>query len=93
VLVQSALILFWTRLGSLPALEHESPARYGRPCSGCLQRTVHWESGDRVHFYHPQLTLLLGSEKFHLLLDLEPPRPAEDEVTTALRLLARLLAA
>jgi len=153
VLVQSALILFWTRLGSLHALEtvkkarfwkrwlgremssvdtlgrvyaglkveglrkglhhvytrlkrnkalpgmrgwdvavldgHESHASYRRHCSGCLRRTVHRESGDRVQFYHRQVTLMLVSEKFHLRLDLEPQRPGEDEVTTALRLLER----
>ncbi len=155
VLVQSALILFWTRLGSLHALEtvkqahfwkrwlgremssvdtlgrvyadlrveglrkglhhvytrlkrnkalpgmrgwdvaaldgHESHASYRRHCAGCLKRTVHLESGDRVQFYHRQVTLLLVSEKIHLLLDLEPQRPGEDEVTTALRLLGRVL--
>ena len=157
VLVQSALILFWTRLGSLNALEtvnkasfwkhwlgremssvdtlgrvyaglrveglrkglhhvyarlkrnkalpgmrgwdvavldgHESHAGYRRHCSGCLRRTVHLESGDRVQFYHRQVTLMLVSEKLHLLLDLEPQRPGEDEVATALRLLGRVLAA
>jgi hypothetical protein len=155
--VQSALILFWTRLGSLHALEtlkearfwkhwlgremssvdtvgrvysgleveglrkglhrvytrlkrnkvlaarrgwdlavlddHESHASYRRHCSGCLRRTVHLEGGDRVQFYHRQVTLMLVSEKFHLLLDLEAQRPGEDEVTTALRLLRRVLAA
>ena len=157
VLVQSALILFWTRLGSLNALEtvkrasfwkqwlgremssvdtlgrvyaglrveglrkglhhvytrlkrnkalpgirgwdvavldgHESHASYRRHCSGCLRRTVHLESGDRVQFYHRQVTLMLVSEKLHLLLDLEPQRAGEDEVATALRLLGRVLAA
>jgi len=157
VLVQSALILFWTRLGSLHALEtvqkarfwkrwlgrelssvdtlgrvytdlrveglrkglhhvytrlkrnkalpgirgwdvaaldgHESHARYRRHCSGCLRRTVHRESGDQVQFYHRQVTLMLVGEKFHLLLDLEPQRPGEDEVATALRLLERVLSA
>ena len=157
VLVQSALILFWTRLGSLNALEtvkkatfwkrwlgremssvdtlgrvyaglrveglrkglqhvytrlkrnkalpgmrgwdvavldgHESHTSYRRHCSGCLRRTVHLESGDRVQFYHRQVTLMLVSEKLHLLLDLEPQRPGEDEVATALRLLGRVLAA
>jgi DNA gyrase inhibitor GyrI len=36
---------------------------------------------------------MLVSEKLHLLLDLEPQRPGEDEVATALRLLGRVLAA
>ena len=72
---------------------HESHASYRRHCSGCLRRTVHGESGDRVQYYHRQVTLMLVSEKLHLLLDLEPQRPGEDEVTTALRLLKRVLAA
>jgi hypothetical protein len=72
---------------------HESHASYRRHCSGCLRRTVHLESGDRVQFYHRQVTLMLVSEKLHLLLDLEPQRPGEDEVATALRLLGRVLAA
>jgi DDE family transposase len=157
VLVQSALILFWTRLGSLNALEtvkkaaswkrwlgremssvdtlgrvyaglrveglreglhhvyvrlkrnkafpgmrgwdvaildgHESHASYHRHCAGCLRRTVHGERGDRIQFYHRQVTLMLVSGKLHLLLDLEPQRPGEDEVATALRLLGRVLAA
>ncbi len=158
VLVQSALILFWTRLGSLNALEtlkkaaswkpwlgremssvdtlgrvyvalrveglrgglhhvygrlkrnkalpgmggwdvavldgHESHASYRRHCAGCLKRTIHLESGEeRTQFYHRHVTLMLISEKLHLLLDLEPQRPGEDEVATALRLLRRVLAA
>jgi len=156
-LVQTALILFWARLGSLNALEtvqrdgawkrwlgreagsvdtlgrvyatlsreelraglhhvyvrlkrnkalpalrgwgiaildgHESHATYGRHCSGCLRRTVHLESGDRVQFYHRQVTLMLVSGSLRLLLDLEPQRPGEDEVATALRLLRRVLGA
>ena len=157
LLVQSALILFWTRLGSLNALEtvqkapfwkrwlgremgsvdtlgrvyarlrveglrkglhdiytrlkrnkalpgmcgwdvavldgHESHASYRRHCSGCLRRTVHLESGERIQFYHRQVTLMLVGEKLHLLLDLEPQRPGEDEVAAALRLLGRVLSA
>lgn len=54
---------------------------------------MHLESGDRVQFYHRQVTLTLVSEKLHLLLDLEPQRPGKDEVATALRLLGRVLAA
>ena len=74
---------------------HESHATYLRHCSGCLQRTIHGEQGDRLQFYHRQVTLLLlpgappGREPVRLLLDQEPQRPGEDEVQTALRLLAR----
>jgi hypothetical protein len=62
-------------------------------CSGCMQRTVHTEHGDRIQYYHRQVTLqLLTGSDLRLLLDLEPQRPREDEVTTAMRLLDRVLA-
>jgi len=155
VLVQTALILFWARLGSLNSLEtvkkggrwkrwlgrgissvdtvgrtyaglsreglregllhvyvrlkrnqalpslrgwdlavvdgHEHHVSYQRHRSGCLRRTVHLERDDRVQFYPRQVTLLLVSGNLLLLLDLEPQRSGEDEVTTALRLLRRVL--
>jgi hypothetical protein len=78
---------------------HESHATYLRHCSGCLQRTIHGEQGDRLQFYHRQVTLLLlpgappGRDPVRLLLDQEPQRPGEDEVQTALRLLARVIPA
>ncbi|MGB2626285.1 MAG: transposase [Candidatus Acidiferrum sp.] len=78
---------------------HESHASYLRHCSGCLQRTIHSEAGDRIQFYHRQVTLLLlpgalpGREVVRLLLDHEPQRPGEDEVETSLRLLARVIPA
>ncbi len=70
---------------------HESHASYRRHCSGCLERTIHTEAGDRVQFYHRQVTLMLLGERFRFLLDLEPQRLGEDEVATALRLLRRAL--
>ena len=77
---------------------HESHASYLRHC--LLQRTIHGVAGDRgVQFYHRQVTLLLlpgalpGREAVRLLLDHEPQQPGEDEVQTALRLLARVLPA
>lgn len=78
---------------------HESHASYLRHCSGCLKRTIHREEGDRIQFYHRQVTLLLlpgalpGRETVRLLLDHEPQRPGEEEVETALRLLARVIPA
>jgi len=77
---------------------HESHASYLRHCSGYLQRTIHGVAGDRVQFYHRQVTLLLlpgalpGREAVRLLLGHEPQQPGE-EVQTALRLLARVLPA
>jgi len=76
---------------------HESHASYRRCCSGCLQRTIHSEAGDRIQYYHRQVVLMLlpdappGRPPVRLLLDLEPQQPGEDEVTTALRLLERVL--
>lgn len=76
---------------------HESHSSYRRCCPGCLQRTIHTRLGDRIQYYHRQVTLLLLSASrpsrppVRLLLGLEPQRPGEDEVTAALRLLRRVL--
>ena len=77
---------------------HESHASYRRHCSGCLERTIHAEQGDRIQYYHRQVTLLLvtdappGRQPLRLPLDHEPQLPNEDEVATAMRLLKRVLA-
>ena len=76
---------------------HESHASYLRHCSGCLERTIHSEPGDRIQYYHRQVTLLLvtgappGRPPLRMPLDHEPQRPGEDEVATAMRLLERVL--
>src|ERR1700730_12336736 len=41
---------------------HESHASYLRHCPGCLQRTIHCEEGDRIQFYHRQVTVLFVPE-------------------------------
>ena len=77
---------------------HESHASYRRHCAGCLERTIHSEQGDRIQYYHRQVTLLLvtgappGRQPLRLPLDHEPQQPHEDEVATAMRLLERVLA-
>jgi Transposase DDE domain len=70
---------------------HENHASYRRHCAGCLQRTIHTEGREQIQFYHRQVTLMLRSEKFHFLLDVEAQLPGEDEVAAALRLLQRVL--
>jgi hypothetical protein len=78
---------------------HESHASYLRHCTGCLERTIHGRDGraDRTQFYHRQVTVMLlpgarpGCEPVRLLLDHEPQRAEESEVTTALRLLERVI--
>jgi hypothetical protein len=72
---------------------HETHSSYRRHCSGCLKRTLHTSAGKRIQYYHRHVTLLLLTEKLRLLLDLEVQRPGEDEVTTALRLVERVVQA
>lgn len=75
---------------------HETSASYRRCCDGCLKRIT---SSGQTQFYHRNVTLMLlcgsppGRPAVRLLLDLEPQRAGEGELTTALRLLERVLAA
>src|SRR5713226_4386342 len=77
---------------------NNTPA-YRRHCAGCLQRMVKTEQGERIQYYHRQVTLMLlpgprpGRKPLRLLLDCEPIVPGEDEVACAMRLLTRALAA
>ncbi len=70
---------------------HETHASYLRHCPGCLQRIVHTAAGDRIQYYHRNVTLMLLAGRLRLLLDMEPQKPGEDEVATATRLLSRVL--
>lgn len=76
---------------------HESHTSYLRHCSGCLERTIHCPTGDRVQYYHRQVTLLLvpgapaNRKPLRIPLDHEPQLAGEDEVATAKRLLARVI--
>jgi hypothetical protein len=78
---------------------HEQHVSYRRHCAGCLQRTVKTKQGERIQYYHRQVTLMLvpgprpGRKPLRLLLDCEPILPGEDEVACAMRLLTRALAA
>jgi hypothetical protein len=72
---------------------HESHATFRRHCSGCLERTIHGKEGDRIQYYHRQVTLSLAGESLHLLLDAEPIRRGEDEIAAATRLFDRVVAA
>lgn len=68
---------------------HESHASYRRHCVQCLQRTIHRQEGDRIQYYHRNVTLMLVSGKLRILLDVEPRRRGEDEVARGARLQAR----
>ena len=75
---------------------HETSASYRRCCTGCLKRTT---NSGQTQFYHRNVTLMLlcasppNRPAVRLLLDLEPQQPGEGELTPALRLLERVLAA
>jgi len=102
--VRDELALLYSRLKANKALPptgfglmalaldgHESHASYQRHCDGCSARTVRTQAGERTQYYHRQVTALLLARDFPLLLDVEPQKPGEDEITTALRLLERVL--
>ena len=52
---------------------------------------IHTQQGDRIQYYHRNVTLMLVSGKLRLLLDVESQGRGEDEVAAALRLLERTL--
>lgn len=70
---------------------HETSSSYLRHCEGCLERKRHAANGDRIQYYHRNVTIMILGERFRFLLDAEPQRKGEDEVATALRLLDRVL--
>jgi hypothetical protein len=72
---------------------HESHSTYRRCCGGCMRRLVKTAKGERIQYYHSNVTAQLLTADLYLLIDAEPQRPGEDEVATALRLLERILAA
>ena len=71
---------------------HEAHASYKRRHEGCLEREI-TVGGRKVIQYYQRFTVFqLIGEGFYFLLDLEPVLPGEDEVASAMRLLARVLA-
>jgi hypothetical protein len=70
---------------------HEACASYLRSCDACLTRTIHAEGGDKIQYYHRHVTAMLVCDNFHLLLDVEPQKPGEDEVAAANRLFERVI--
>ena len=70
---------------------HESHATYRRCCAGCLKRRVETRHGTKVQYYHRHVTVQLVGRDLTLLLDAEPIRRGEGEITTAIRLLDRAM--
>jgi hypothetical protein len=70
---------------------HECHATYRQRCGGCLERTIHAETGDRLQYYHRYVAVQIVAKDLCLALDIEPVLPGEDEVATTLRLLDRVV--
>lgn len=81
----------WHGLVPLVLDGHESSASYRRCCPGCLQRTVHTANGDRIQYYHRNVTAQLITDDMPFLLDAEPQKAGEDELAAAMRLVDRVV--
>ena len=68
---------------------HEGVASYRRCWTGCLERLVHFATGDRSQYYFRYVAAYLTNEKQFILLDAERQEPGEGEIACALRLLTR----
>ena len=81
----------WHALVPLVLDGHESSASYRRCCPGCLQRTIHTVGGDRIQYYHRNVTAQLITDGMPFLVDAEPQKAGEDEVAAAIRLVDRVV--
>jgi len=81
----------WHGLVLLVLDGHESSASYRRCCPGCLERTIHTAGGDRIQYYHRNVTAQLITGDMPFLLDAEPQKAGEDELSTAMRLVGRVV--
>lgn len=61
-----------------------------RCCPECCQRQIGTEQEPRIEYYHRYVVLQLVGVVPALLLEIEPLRPADTEVTAGLRLLERV---
>ena len=74
---------------------HEEMASYHRCCPDCLERRIKTKDKDdkdkeQIQFYHRMVTCKIVGGTWAPLLDMEQQQAGEDEVATALRLLARV---
>lgn len=71
---------------------HETNWSYKRCHAQSLQRELTLNGEKVVHYYDRFTVFQIIGADFYFLLDLEPVLPGEDEVASAMRLLARVLA-
>jgi hypothetical protein len=69
---------------------HEGVSSYKRKWKRCLERIVHFATGDRTQYYFRFVAAYLTNGKDRILLDLEEQWPGEDEIACANRLLKRI---
>jgi len=70
---------------------HEGVASYKRRWKDCLERAVHFATGDKTQHYYRYVAAYLSNGKQFLLLDAERQEPGEGEIACAVRLLTRVL--
>ena len=71
---------------------HETHSSYKRRHEGSLERKVMVRGREVIQYYHRFTVFQLVGKDFYLPLDAEPVQPGDDEVASAMRLLARVLA-
>ncbi len=69
---------------------HESHTSYLRCCKGCLKRQVETKSGPRTQYYHRYVAAHLVGRDFTFMVDIEPQRQSDGEITAALVLYERV---
>jgi hypothetical protein len=71
---------------------HETHASYKRRHEGCLERKVTVGGRERPQYYHRFTVFQIIGKGFYFPRDAEPVVSGDDEVASALRLVARVLA-
>lgn len=69
---------------------HEGVSSYKRKWKRCLERIVHFATGDRTQYYFRFVAAYLTNGQDRILLDVEEQWPGEDEIACANRLLERI---
>jgi hypothetical protein len=71
---------------------HETFSSYHRCCPECSAREIKTTEGEKTQYYHRvEMALVVGPPAGRPILDLEPIRKDEGELTAGMRLLERLL--
>jgi hypothetical protein len=81
----------WHGLVVLVIDGHESHATYRRHCDGCLERKIKHGDGERIQYYHRNVTAQLVFEGIRFLLDAESQLLGEGELACSKRLLDRVI--